>query len=363
LTDVLYPSDNHEVGKRIRLKQEFLLVSASLQDIIHNYLMNHNNFRSFADKVRIQINDTHPSLIIAELIRILNKTYDLPWKMALDITMACTSYTNHTILREALEEWDQGLMSYLLPRQSKVIERLNLEFCESIRKKYPDQEDKVRRMSIIENGKIHMARLAIVGSHTLNGVAALHTEILKKSVFKDYYELFPEKFINVTNGVTPRRWLLECNPDLSKFITKRIGDEWITDFPKIKKIAKFASDPQSCEEFLAIKHRNKQKLIDYLDQNYREYNDRGEEISASPVIDINSLFDVQIKRIHEYKRQLMNILHIIMLYFEILENPESERIKRTFIFGGKAAAGYETAKDIIRLICCVGRKINRDPMR
>lgn len=361
LTDVLYPSDHHETGKRIRLKQEFLLVSASLQDIIRHYLLNHQNFRSFADKVRIQINDTHPSLIIPELIRILTKKHDLPWKMAVEITMACTGYTNHTILSEALEEWDQNLFFYLLPRQYRIIERLNLEFCNFIRKKYPGDEDKIRRMSILEGGKVRMANLAIVGSHSTNGVAELHTEILKNKVFKDFYDVFPERFFNITNGVTQRRWLLLCNPELAKFITKRIGDGWITDFLQIKNLAKYANDHESQEEFMAIKKRNKVRFVDFLSLENKLRNANGKIVAPPPIVDVNSLFDVQVKRIHEYKRQFMNILHVIMLYHDILENPHQERIKRTFIFGGKAAAGYETAKDIIRFICCVARKINRDP--
>lgn len=361
LTDVLYPNDNHETGKRIRLKQEFLLVSASLQDIIRHYLNNHDNFRSFADKVRIQINDTHPALVIAELVRILISKHDIPWKMAVEITQACTGYTNHTILSEALEEWDQNLVNYLLPRQLRVIERLNQEFCTSLRSKYPNDEAKVQRVSIIEGGKVRMANLAIVGSHSVNGVAALHTEILKSTVFRDFYELFPEKFVNVTNGVTQRRWLLECNPDLAKFITKRIGDGWITDFLQIRKLADFASQIDSQEEFISIKRKNKKRLIEYLKQENLLHTADGDTVLMAPIIDEHSIFDVQIKRIHEYKRQLMNVLHLIMLYQEILENPNSQRLKRTLIFAGKAAAGYETAKEIIRLIFCIARKINKDP--
>lgn len=361
LTDVLYPSDHHETGKRVRLKQEFLLVSASVQDIIRHYLSTHDNFRLFADKVRIQINDTHPSLIIAELIRILTKQYDIPWKMAVDMTMACTGYTNHTILSEALEQWEQPLFHYLLPRQLKVIERLNLEFCNYIRKRFPDDEAKIRRMSILENGKVRMANLALIGSHSINGVAALHTEILKNRVFKDFYDVFPERFFNVTNGVTQRRWLLHCNPELAKFITKRIGDGWITDFSEIKKLANYASEPNALEEFLAIKKKNKIRLIEFINQENRLRNSVGEIVAPPPILDANSLFDVQVKRIHEYKRQLMNILHVVMLYQEICENPDHERIKRTCIIGGKAAAGYETAKDIIRFIHCVSRKVNKDP--
>lgn len=362
LTDVLYPNDNTEIGKRIRLKQEFLLVSASLQDIIQHYLRNYNNFRSFSDKVRIQINDTHPSLVIAELIRILTKDHDLPWKTAFEITQACTGYTNHTILSEALEQWDNELMYYLLPRQYRVIERLNQEFCNSIRTKYPHDEDRVRRMSIIEKGKVRMAHLAIVGSHKVNGVAKLHSEILKSSVFRDFYELYPDKFINITNGVTQRRWLLECNPDLSQFITKRIGDGWITDFFQIKKLGDFASDPESQQEFLKIKKKNKLRCIDFLNHENRLRDSTGLIFSPPPLIDVDSLFDVQLKRIHEYKRQLLNALGLIMEYFDILDNPNHERIKRTAIIGGKAAAGYETAKEIIRFIYCVARKINHDPV-
>lgn len=361
LTDVLYPSDQHETGKRVRLKQEFLLVSASLQDIIRHYLSHHDNFRAFADKVRIQINDTHPSLIIPELIRILTKNHDIPWKMAVDMTLTCTGYTNHTILSEALEQWDQNLLYYLLPRQYKIIERLNYEFCNQVRNKYPDNEEKIRRMSILEGGKVRMANLAIVGSHKVNGVAALHSDILKNVVFKDFYELFPDRFTNVTNGVTQRRWLLLCNPDLAKFITKKIGDGWITDFLQIRKLAECAADPAAQEEFLAIKKKNKQRFVEFVNHENKLRNYAGEIVAPPPLIDVNSLFDVQVKRVHEYKRQLMNILHVIMLYHEICEHPEHHRIKRTCIFGGKAAAGYETAKDIIRFIWCVARKINRDP--
>lgn len=361
LTDVLYPSDYHDAGKRTRLKQEFLLVSASLQDIIRHYLSNHENFRLFSDKVRIQINDTHPSLVIPELIRILMKSYDIPWKMAVDITQACTGYTNHTILSEALEQWDQGLFEYYLPRQYQIIQRLNHEFCNHVREVYPDDEERVRRMSIIHNGRIRMANMAVVGSHSVNGVAALHTEILKNNVFKDFYELNPKKFINVTNGVTHRRWLLHCNPELAKFITKRIGDGWITDFNKISDLAKYANDTASQEEFNAIKKKNKRALIEFINHENKLRDSTGKIIAPSPIIDVNSLFDVQIKRIHEYKRQLMNVLHLIMLYQEMKENPQNhQRIKRTAIIAGKAAASYETAKDIIRLAYAVARKVNKD---
>lgn len=360
LTDVLYPADYHDTGKRTRLKQEFLLVSASLQDIIRHYLSHHDNFRFFSEKVRFQINDTHPSLLIPELIHILTKRYDLPWKMAVDITRTCTGYTNHTIMGEALERWDQGIMQYLLPRQYKVIERLNLEFCNDVRVAFPGDEDRVRRMSIIEGGQVRMANLAIVGSHKVNGVAELHTEIIKSKVFKDFYEMFPDRFVNITNGVTQRRWLLHSNPELASFISKRIGDEWITDFSKIKKLEEFAKDLESQTEFLSIKRRNKESLIEFLEQESRKAtHDTG---LPFPIIDSSSLFDVQIKRFHEYKRQLMNALHVIMLYNEIRENPQHGRVKRTVIFSGKSAAGYVMAKNIIRLIICIARKINRDPL-
>lgn len=360
LTDVLYPADYHETGKRIRLKQEFLLVSASLQDIIRHYLDTHDNFRSFADKVRIQINDTHPALVIPELIRILTKTYDLPWKMAFEIAQAITGYTNHTVLKEALEEWDQGLINYLLPRQAKIIERLNQDFCNELRKKYPGDEDKVRALSIVENGRVRMAHLAIFGSHKVNGVAALHTEILKTRVFKHFNELYPDRFINITNGVTQRRWLLHCNPDLAKFVSKRIGDGWIIDFTQIGQLRDFAGDPVAQQEFLEIKIKNKQRLIHFLSRENKLRDVNGAVLGETPLLDVDALFDVQIKRIHEYKRQLMNALHILMIYDDLLESPEHGRCKRTCIFAGKAAAGYVRAKEIIRLLHLIARKVNND---
>lgn len=360
LTDVLYPSDHHETGKRIRLKQEFLLVSASVQDIIRHYLTSHDNFREFADKVRIQINDTHPALTVAELIRILTKRFDIPWKTALDITQQVLGYTNHTILSEALEQWDLGLMNYLLPRQTKIIERINQDFCTDIRKKYPDDEEKIRRMSIIEKGRVRMANLSIVGAHKVNGVAKLHSDILKQSVFKDFAEYYPEKFVNITNGVTQRRWLLDANPELSSFISQKIGDGWITDYEEIAKFAAFADDENARLEIMQIKRNNKFRLMEFLQKDNRIRNARGEVTDSFPLIDIDSIFDVQTKRIHEYKRQLMNAINMIMIYQDMLENPHS-RHKRTSIVGGKAAAGYEAAKDIIRLICAIARKVNSDP--
>ncbi|KAF3363309.1 Glycogen phosphorylase [Chlamydiales bacterium STE3] len=362
LTDVLYPSDHHETGKRVRLKQEYLLVAASLQDIFRHYMAKHENLRDFSDKVRIQINDTHPSLVIPEMIRILMQKHDIPWKMAVDITQAVTGYTNHTILEEALEQWDQSLLYYLLPRQCRIIERLNYELCNTLRTKHLADEGRVQHMSIIEKGKVRMANLAIVGSHKVNGVAEIHSNILKNEVFRDFADLDHDKFINITNGVTQRRWLLHANPELAHFITKRIGEGWITDFPQIKKLAAFTDDGDTLAELQAIKRKNKLRFIEFINKENKLRDTYGHEAFSSPLIDVDSLFDVQIKRIHEYKRQLMNALHLIMLYQEILENPETTRVKRTAIFGGKAAGSYETAKAIIRLICCIARKVNRDPI-
>lgn len=362
LTDVLYPNDNHDVGKRIRLKQEFLLVSASLLDIIRNHLFSYHDLNLFADKVRIQVNDTHPALAIAELMRLLTKEQNYSWKKAWEITQECMSYTNHTILKEALECWNQNRMRHLLPRQYDIIEQLNLELCTLVRANYPKDEDKVRRMSIIEGGQVRMANLAIYGSHCVNGVAKLHSEIIKQTIFKDFYELYPEKFTNVTNGVTQRRWLLYCNPNLAKFITDRIGNKWITDFTAIESIGNFASDEQSQQEFLRIKQENKQRLAAYLKRTNKFRDIEGHPLAdSSPDIDEDALFDVHVKRIHEYKRQLLNALHAIILYHELKENPNSRKIKRMILIGGKAAAGYQVAKNIIRLIHCISRKVNDDP--
>jgi len=360
LTDVLYPNDNNETGKRIRLKQEFLLASASIQDIIFHYQQKFPDMTAFPDKVRIHINDTHGALIIVELFRLLLREYDYGWGEAWEVVKTVCNYTNHTILKESLEEWNQNRMHYLLPRQYRIIERLNLDFCNEVRKKYPGDEEKVRAMSIIEGGQVKMAHLAILGSHRVNGVAALHTEILKTIVFKNFYDMFPDKFVNVTNGVTQRRWLVNANPLLADFISKRIGKEWITDFPQIKELAKFASDPQSQKEFLEIKKENKRELIEFLKSKNPIRDAKGKILSHSSALGEDALFDVQIKRFHEYKRQLMNILHVILLYNELKANPSARKIKRMVIFGGKAAPGYQIAKNIIHLIFCVARKVNAD---
>ena len=361
LTDVLYPNDNHEAGKRIRLKQEFLLASASLQDIVNQYRAVYSDWSCFPDVVRIQINDTHPTLIIPEMIHLLTKEYDLSWAKAWDVVRSCCGYTNHTILQEALEEWNAARILELLPRHFFIIERLNFEFCRGVRKTFPHDEEKVQRMSFIENGQIKMANLAIYGSHKVNGVAALHTDILKKSIFKDFFDMYPDKFVNVTNGITQRRWLLWCNPLLATFLQKRIGSGWITHFEEISRLRDYGGDHASQQEFLAIKKKNKKRLLEMLQSTSECDHAMGKDYGGAIFPDMEALFDVQIKRVHEYKRQLMHVLHLLMLYFEIKENRNSHRIKRFAIFGGKAAPGYQLAKSIIRLIYCLARKINHDP--
>jgi len=355
LTDVLYPNDDNDMGKRTRLKQEFLLVSASLQDIIERHFHIYQEIRSFADKVRIQINDTHPTLVVAELTRILMTHYDYTLDEAWEVTSEVVSYTNHTILPEALEEWNQERLRTLLPRQHRIIELINDRFL----KKVPTAEKK-ESLSIIHNGQVRMAHLAIIGSHKVNGVAKLHGKILQEQTFKDFLPLYPDKFTYVTNGVTQRHWLWQSNPMLSEFITELIGDKWVTDFSEIKKLANFASDPAIQTKFLAVKQKNKERLVRFIDTHCFLHDAAGRSKVDKTPIALDSLFDVQIKRIHEYKRQLMSALHVIMLYFDLLENPKSRLIKRTVIVAGKAAAGYHTAKAIIHLIYLLGRKINHD---
>ena len=363
LTDFLYPTDNHEIGKRIRLKQEFLLVSASLQDMIQRHLENFPDLNNFADRVRIQINDTHPALVIPELIRLLIMRKDFTWNKAVEATCEVVGFTNHTILSEALEQWNREKLAYLLPRQFWVIEQLNLRLCDEVRQKYPHNEEKVRRMSIDEEGQIHMAHLAIYGSHKINGVARLHGDILKNRVFKDFYDLYPERFTSVTNGISHRHWLWNCNPLLADFLNERIGQGWIKDFSQVAHLANFASDPRSQEAFMEIKNENKRLLMRYLYSHNPTRDLFGRIIQPHPIeIDRSSLFAVQVKRIHEYKRQLMNALHLIRVYFELLENPQSRPVKRTLIVAGKAAAGYTIAKNIIQLFYCIARKVNNDPL-
>jgi starch phosphorylase len=361
LTDVLYPNDNNEMGKRVRLKQEFLLVSASLQDIIRRHKHVYGDLSEFADKVRIQINDTHPALVIAELIRTLTKNYDFSWGEAVEICKTCCSYTNHTILREGLEEWKETRMAELLPRQYHVIQKLNLDFCNQVRKKFPGDEEKVRRLSIIENGQIRMAYLAILGSHKINGVAQLHSELLKKHLFADFYDIFPDRFVNVTNGITQRRWLLHANPRLAQFISHRIGPGWVTRLEELEKLKPFADDPASQKEFLAIKKSNKEDLLHFLNRENPLRDAAGKVIAPPCLLGSESLFDVQIKRIHEYKRQLMAALHLIWVYQELLDNPQARTIPRFALFGGKAAPGYIRAKQIIQLLYAIGRTFHSQP--
>lgn len=361
LTDVLYPNDNHETGKRIRLKQEFLLVSSSLQDMLRYHLSVYGDLSNFKDKVQIQINDTHPALIIAELTRRLNKNYDFSWQQAWETVQCCCNYTNHTILKEALEEWNDKRLAYLLPRQFYVIQKLNQEFCSKIRSKFPNDEDKVRRMSIIENGQVKMAHLAIYGSKKINGVAELHSEIIKNYLFKDFADMFPEKFLNITNGVTPRRWLLHCNPKLAQLITDKIGTKWLSDFSYLQDLRKYADDTNTQEEFWKIKRENKTILKEFLHQENPIRDHKGKIIGHSHCLPPDAIFDVQIKRIHEYKRQLMNALHALILMDEIKNNPDSRKAKRMIIFSGKAAPGYVRAKQIILLIFCIARKIQEEP--
>lgn len=357
LTDVLYPSDHHETGKRIRLKQEFLLSAASLNDIIHRHMRIHEDIKLLSDKVRIQINDTHPVLLVAEFMRALIHEHDIRWSEAWEIVESCCSYTNHTVLREALEEWNEERVAELLPRQYNIIQRLNQQFCEKVRSHFPNDEERVRRMSIIENGQIRMANLAIYASHKINGVADLHSEIIKHKIFPDFFEMMPDKFINITNGVTPRRWLVHCNPFLTKLLKDKIGDSWITNFSDIEKLREFASDQETQDAFLRIKNDNKKDLIHYLSQVNPIRDAKGKIWKHSHILDESALFDVQIKRIHEYKRQLMNAIHIIMILQELKKNPEARKVKRVVIFGGKAAPGYQNAKHIITLICALSRAV------
>lgn len=356
LTDVLYPNENNELGKRVRLKQEFVLASASFQDILRRHLHIYGDLSEFADKVRIQINETHPALIIAEIVRLLTRNFDFSWQKAWETCQTICSYTNHTILKEALEEWNEKRVEEYLPRQFLIIQKLNQMFCDQIRSKYPNNEEKVRNLSCIENGQIRMAHLAIFGSHKINGVSALHERMLKEKVFPEISQMFPDKFTYVTNGVTQRRFLLHANPLLANFITKRIGNGWIWNFKEIEKLHAFASDPDCQDEFLEVKKKNKERFLAFLTKENMIRDEHGRIISHSPVVDVNALFDVQVKRIHEYKRQLMNALHLIMLFQE----KELRPIKRLSIFAGKAAPGYGMAKQIIQLICAIGRKFHQD---
>ncbi len=349
LVEVLYPNDNHYAGKELRLKQQYFFISASIQAAIARYKKKHgNDLHKFYEKVAFQLNDTHPTVAVPELMRILLDEEGMDWDEAWEITTKTCAYTNHTIMAEALEKWPIELFSRLLPRIYQIVEEINRRFVMEIQAKYPGNQEKIRKMGIIYDGQVRMAYMAIVGGHSVNGVARLHTEILEKQELKDFYEMMPEKFNNKTNGITQRRFLLHGNPLLASWVTDHVGDGWITNLPEIEKLALYADDKKAQAEFMNIKYQNKVRLAKYI----LEHN--GVEV------DPRSIFDVQVKRLHEYKRQLLNILHIMYLYNEIKEHPEMDFYPRTFIFGAKAAAGYRRAKLTIKLINNVADVINND---
>ena len=348
IVEVLYPNDNHMAGKELRLKQQYFFVSASLQAAIEKYKKNHSDIRKLYEKVVFQMNDTHPTVAVAELMRILMDEEGLGWDEAWEVTTKCVAYTNHTIMSEALEKWPIELFSRLLPRVYQIIEEINRRFILEIQAKYPGNYEKIKKMAIIYDGQVKMAHLAIVAGFSVNGVARLHTEILKNQELKDFYEMMPEKFNNKTNGITQRRFLLHGNQLLADWVTDHIGPEWITDLSQISKLKLYVDDERAQQEFMNIKYQNKVRLAKYI----LEHN--GVEV------DPHSIFDVQVKRLHEYKRQLLNILHVIYLYDKIKRNPGMEFYPRTFIFGAKASAGYARAKKIIKLINSVADVVNND---
>ena len=348
LVEVLYPNDNHMAGKELRLKQQYFFVSASVQEAVAKYKKNHSDIRKFYEKASFQLNDTHPTVAVVELMRVLMDEEGLEWDEAWDVTTKTCAYTNHTIMAEALEKWPIELFSRLLPRIYQIVEEINRRFIIEIQKQYPNNYEKVKKMAIIMDGQVKMAHLAIVAGFSVNGVAKLHTEILKKRELKDFYEMMPQKFNNKTNGITQRRFLLHGNPLLAKWVTDHVGDEWITDLPKIKELELYVDDEKAQHEFMNIKYQNKVRLAKYI----KEHNG----IDVDP----RSIFDVQVKRLHEYKRQLMNILHVMYLYNKIKEHPEMDFYPRTFIFGAKAAAGYMRAKLTIKLINSVADIVNND---
>jgi starch phosphorylase len=352
ISKVLYPNDTIDKGKYLRLRQQYFFSSATLQDIIRKYRINHDTFDEFADKTAIQLNDTHPVIAIPELMRILIDEEGLEWDKAWEITTGTFSYTNHTVVPEALEEWSVIIMNNLLPRHLQIIYEINRRFLEYVRKNYTTDDSIIAQMSIVREGldkKIRMSNLAIVSSHSINGVAALHTDILKERIFPHFYKLFPKKFKNVTNGITPRRWLKTSNPFLSGLISERIGEEWVTDLEQLRKLEKFAKDDDFRENWRIAKWLNKKLLIKIIEQE--------SNVKVNP----DSMFDVQVKRFHEYKRQLLNVLHVITLYNRIKENPSIKMVPRTIIFGGKAAPAYYMAKLVIKLINSVADVINNDP--
>ena len=352
LSKVLYPDDTTEMGRELRLKQQYLFVSASLQDIIYRYQKHHDTFELLPDKVAIQLNDTHPVLAIPELMHILMDVHNLSWDKAWGITTQTFAYTNHTLLPEALESWPVAVIEKILPRHMQIIYEINQRFLDEVMHRYPGDFNLLKRMSLIDesNGKrVRMAYLAVVGSHKVNGVAALHTQLMKSSIFSDFNRFYPSKIINMTNGITPRRWLNQANPELAKLITSKIGTDWITDLYELKKLTPLADDAKFREQFRAIKHNNKVRLTELIKKSL--------DINVNPA----SLFDIHVKRMHEYKRQLLNVLHVVTLYNRIRNNPESNVTPRTVIFAGKAAPGYYLAKLIIKLINDVANIVNKDP--
>ena len=352
ISKVLYPNDNTPQGKELRLAQQYFFVAASLQDLIRIHLQKHPTLDNFAEKSAIQLNDTHPAVAVAELMRLLIDEHDMEWDRAWDITQNTLAYTNHTLLPEALERWSVGLFGKMLPRHLEIIYELNHRFLENVRVWFPDDEDLVQELSIVEEGdekKVRMANLACVGSHAINGVAALHTELLQKDTLKAFASLWPEKFFNKTNGVTPRRWILMSNPKLAELVTEKIGEGWLKDLDQMRGIEKYIDDAEFCKRWREIKHENKANLAAYIKK------------TRNIDVDVNSIFDVQVKRIHEYKRQHLAVLGIINLYNRIKQDPSIEVVPRTFIFGGKAAPGYFMAKLVIKLINSVAEVVNKDP--
>ncbi len=349
LTDVLYPADEHYAGKELRLRQQYFFVSATLQRVLAKYVEKFGDDLSMLpEKYAFQLNDTHPSIAVAELMRLLVDEYNMPWDKAWDITVKCCAYTNHTIMSEALEKWPIELFSRLLPRIYMIVEEINKRFCEMLINRYGNDAEKIRKMAIIADGQIRMAWLAIVGSHSVNGVASLHTEILKHQELKDFYEIYPERFNNKTNGITQRRWLGHANPELAKLISEKIGDGFYKDLSQLEGLVKYVEDKDFVKRYMEIKKANKVNLANYF------------KATMGIEIDPNSIYDIQIKRLHEYKRQLLNILHIMSLYNKLKANPSLDIVPRTFIFGAKAAAGYKRAKLIIKLINSVAKLVNND---
>ena len=349
IVEVLYPNDNHYAGKELRLKQQYFFVSASIQAAITKFKKKHGDISKLPEKVTFQMNDTHPTVAVAELMRILLDEENLGWNEAWDITTKCCAYTNHTIMAEALEKWPIDLFSRLLPRIYQIIQEIDRRFIAQVRAQYPGNEEKVKKMAILMDGQVKMAHLAIVAGYSVNGVAKLHTEILKNQELKDFYQMMPEKFNNKTNGITQRRFLMHANPLLADWVTEKLGTkEWITDLSKMSGLKEWLDDEEALKEFMTIKFKNKERLAAYI----KEHN--GVEV------DPRSIFDVQVKRLHEYKRQLLNILHVMYLYNQIKEHPEMSFYPRTFIFGAKASAGYVRAKEIIKLINSVADVVNND---